>query len=251
MRWTAACLGLAVTLAACGDDHDRPGPAPDSAGDEAEASDDELYIAGIELPPLPHGVRTDRAPLEHGVALAVRSGETARPELPEDASLADVQRWVEGPLHDWMLERGRGLREARALLAEAEEEDAEDGERAVAAAVIGVLYLTFAVELSDMPMPASVRADAAARLGIRNALLRAASPLYDGALSAFGACIHAAVSSTDPSLEPWERFCDDNGVEAQEAPRPIDDGTIEARSEASETDETSAPEDADGERAPD
>jgi hypothetical protein len=135
-----------------------------------------------------------------------------------------------------MLERGRGLSEARRLLADAEREEAEDGERAVAAAVIGVLYVRLALELAELPLPASVRSDPALRLGVRNALLEAASPLFTGAESAFAACAIASVRSTDPSLEPWERFCDENAVESREAPRPIDDGSAGERVEAEDGD---------------
>jgi hypothetical protein len=222
-----AALSMLV-LVACGGG-ERPGPAESAGGESAAPDDATLSIAGIDLPPLPHGVRLDRPPLEEGVGLARRTGDHELPQLLETATRAEVDAWVRGPLHDWMLERGRGLREARLALAEAERDDAEDGERAVAAAVLGVLYLRFALDLAELPLPESVRADAAARLGIRNALLQAASPLLDGAQSAFGACSVAAVQSTDPSLEPWERFCDENAVEAQEAPRPIDDGSVERR----------------------
>jgi hypothetical protein len=218
-------FSLVLALSAC---EDQPGPAPNpTSGGERTEEDDALEIAGIELPPLPHGVSASRAPLEEGVRLARVSGDLARPALAETATLAEVQAYVAGPLRDWMLLRGRALREVRGALAEAE--DGEDGELVVAAGVVGVLYLRFALDLAELPLPTSVREDAAARLGIRNALLSAASPLFDGALSAFGACAASSVGSADPSLEPWERFCDDASIQAQDAPRPIDDGSAEER----------------------
>jgi hypothetical protein len=227
-------LLVALALAACG----GAGPArPAASGTEDRPNDDEaLIVAGVELPPLPHGIRLDRAPLEAGIEQARETGDHERPVLPDTASRAEVDAYVAGPLRTWMLERGRGLGEARRSLAEAEREEAEDGERAVAAAVVGVLYVRLALELAELPLPASVRSDAALRLGVRNALLEAAAPLFTGAESAFAACAIACVRSTDPSLEPWERFCDENAVEAREAPRPIDDGGVEERREAEDGD---------------
>lgn len=223
-------LVVALALAACG----GAGPARTPASEpEARAPDAAgLVVAGVELPPLPHGVRLDRAPLEAGVARAQQSGDDERPELPDTASRAELDAYVAGPLRTWMVERGRGLSEARRLLADAERDEAEDGERAVAAAVIGVLYVRLALELAELPLPTSVRSDPALRLGVRNALLEAASPLFTGAESAFAACAIASVRSTDPSLEPWERFCDERAVDARDAPRPIDETGVEERPEA-------------------
>jgi hypothetical protein len=227
-------LVVALALAACG----GAGPArsPASTPEDRASDEENLVVAGVELPPLPHGVRLDRAPLEAGIARALRTGDDERPALPDTADRAEVDAYVAGPLRPWMLERGRGLSEARRLLADAEREEAEDGERAVAAAVIGVLYVRLALELAELPLPASVRSDPALRLGVRNALLEAASPLFTGAESAFAACAIASVRSTDPSLEPWERFCDENAVESREAPRPIDDGSAGERVEAEDGD---------------
>lgn len=233
-----AALFFLCLLAACGGGAPPPGSA--TSGAERTEEDDGLELAGITLPALPHGVSASRPPLETGIRLAQESGEIERPPLAASATRAEVQAYVAGPLHDWMLERGRGLRDVRAALAEAE--DGEEGELVVAAAVVGVLYLRFALDLAEMPLPEAVQADAAWRLGMRNALLSAASPLFDGALSAFGACAASSVGSADPSLEAWERFCDEASIEAQDAPRPIDDGSTPR-------DETPPAEEAAGEAA--
>lgn len=216
-----ACLGW-VTLG-CGSD---PGPrASERSGDESAGLEDpELEIAEVALPHLPHGISVGRPPLEEGVRLARASGDVLRPVLPEDAELADVQAYVEGPLREWMLLRGRALREVRRAFDEIDHgDDVEDGEVVVAAAVIGVLYLRLALEIAELPLPEPVRSSPAERIQIRNALLAAARPLFTGAQGAFAACVENAVRSADPSLEPWERFCDGAAADAEDAPRPIDD----------------------------
>lgn len=156
--------------------------------------------------------------------LARASGQVPRPALAQDAALADVRAYVEGPLREWMLLRGRALRQVRGAFDEIDHgDDVQDGEVVVAAAVIGVLYLRLALEIAELPLPEPVRANAADRLQIRNALLAAARPLFTGAQGAFAACVESAVRSADPSLEPWERFCDGAAADAEDAPRPIDD----------------------------
>lgn len=216
-------LLLVLLLAACNDGAAEPSGSESSGGESTSLTDDELDVAGIELPPLPHGISVEAEPLEEGVRLARASGDVDRPELPTDASLAAVQSYVDGPLHDWILLRGRALRDVRLAFEPIDSgDDVEDGEIVVAAAVLGVLYLRLALDLAELPLSEPVQRDTAARLGIRNALLELASPLFVHARSAFAACASSAVRSIDPSLEPWERFCEDGADDARDAPQPID-----------------------------
>jgi|GEM_PF-3103917 len=236
MRLWLSCL--LVFGIGCSDD---PGPsASESSGDESLGLDSpELEIAEVALPHLPHGISVARPLLEEGVRLARASGDVLRPTLDEGADLAGVQAYVEGPLRDWMLLRGRALREVRTAFDAIDHGDAvEDGEVVVAAAVLGVLYLRLALEIAELPLPEAVRSNPSERLQIRNALLAAARPLFTSAQGAFAACVENAVRSADPSLEPWERFCDGAAADADDAPRPIDEAAApESESDASADDD--------------
>jgi hypothetical protein len=213
-----------VVLLGCSND---PGPlANESAGGELSLEDPELEIGEVALPHLPHGISVERPPLEEGVRLARASGDVLRPTLDESTDLAGVQAYVEGPLREWMLLRGRALREVRSAFDEIDHgTNVEDGEVVVAAAVLGVLYLRLALEIAELPLPEAVRSNPSERLQIRNALLAAARPLFNGAQGAFAACVENAVRSADPSVEPWERFCDGAAADAEDAPRPIDEAS--------------------------
>ena len=125
-------------------------------------------------------------------------------------------------LHEWLLGRAHALRDARAALASAE--DGEDAEHIVAAAILGILYADLGWQIAEIVLPRSVREDELGALAMRNALLQMSSPLFDQALSAFGACASSAVGSADPTVERWARFCDEESERLVDAPRPIATG---------------------------
>lgn len=196
-----------------------PSAARSSGGESDGDDDDELTLGDWELPARPHDIHFDEGVLADGASLAEETMGDARPPLDGDATAAEMHEWVEGPLRQWLLRRAHGIRDARAALAPAE--DGEDAEHIVAAAIVGVLYADLAWQIAEIAIPRAVRGDELGALAMRNALLEMSSPLFDQALSAFGACASSAVGSADPTVERWARFCDDESERLVEAPRPI------------------------------
>lgn len=234
------CVGLAlgVSPVGCTGSGGAGSGAADTSGGERD-DDDELTLGDWELPERPHDVHFDEGVLSEGAALAEATMDDARPVLDAGSTAAEVHDWVEGPLREWLLRRAHGIRDARAALAPAE--DGEDAEHIVAAAIVGVLYADLAWAIAQIVIPRAVRDDELGALAMRNALLEMSSPLFDQALSAFGACASSAVGSADPTVERWARFCDDESERLVDAPRPIaesrDDDRDEPRGESSDDDD--------------
>lgn len=212
---------VGVALGGCtGPGASAGGAAPATAGGEGDENADELELSGWELPDRPHDVHFDEGPLAEGAALARETIRDARPELDADVTAAGMHEYVDGALHEWLLRRARAVRDARVALGSAEE-DGEDAEHIVAAAIVGILYADLGWAIAEIAIPRSVRDDELGSLAMRNALLEMSAPLFDQALSAFGACASSAVGSADPTVERWARFCDEESERLVDAPRPI------------------------------
>lgn len=210
--FATACNGAPAPTHADGDDDETTG------GED----EDELVLGDWDLPARPHGLEWDEPPLDEGAMIAHESLAIARPLLPTETTAAEMHVWVDGALHDWLLERARAIRAARTALEPAE--DGDDAQHIVAAAILGVMYADLAWEIAEIVLPTEVRDDELGALAMRNALLGMSAPLFDQALSAFGACAQSAVGSADPTVERWARFCDDESERVVDAPRPIDAG---------------------------
>lgn len=228
-------LVAALTALALGCGGGAAASAPRGSGAHHEDGDGaaQLVLTGWDLPRRPHEVRWDEPPLADGVALAERALEDTRPALDEAATPAEMRAWVDGPLREWLLRRAHAIRDARVAFAPAE--DGEDAEHIVAAAIVGILYADLAWKIAEIALPRLVRADALGALAMRNALLEMSAPLFEQALSAFGACAASAVGSADPTVERWARFCDGESERLLDAPAPIaieDAGAGEERSGA-------------------
>lgn len=216
-------LALALALVACGSS--GPAPTPHRLVGEPGGEDDEgepLAIGARSLPPLPVGVHESDEVV--GTALdRVRDATLpARPALDDGASEAETARFMREEFQAWLVTRARAIGVARDALSAMEQ--GESDEYVLASALLGTLFAMLASEIVEMPLPRVVRDDGTQRVLVREALLEAAAPLYRRALEALGACASAAAGAADPSLDSWSRYCDEASSEAQEAPRPVDEG---------------------------
>jgi hypothetical protein len=189
-------------------------------GGEDEDAGEPLVIGTKTLPPLPVSVHGDDEVVATALGLAREAAVPPRPELRDEATPDDVDRYMSGEFHDWILSRARAIGAARSAFGTLER--GETDEYVLASGVIGALFAMLAEEVATLPLPGSIRDDAQRRVLIREALLEAAAPLYRRAIDAFGLCASSAVSSADPTLEAWATYCDGAIREAELAPQPVE-----------------------------
>ena len=219
---SVSCLVLLVTLAmGCG------GPPPLSTrrleGEPTLGDEDggePLLLGTVSLPALPASVHPDDEVVHDALGLAREAAVPPRPELSDDASAEEMTSYINTEFHDWMLSRARAIGTARTALRTMEHGDTD--EYVLASAIVGALFAMLAREVTTLPLPAAIRADAHERILVREALLEMAAPLYQRAIDAFGGCASSAVSSADPTLDAWATYCDGAVRDAEEAPRPVD-----------------------------
>jgi hypothetical protein len=196
-------------------------PERDRGESEDEDSDELEFELGHErLPRMPHEVDPEGENLKDGLALATIALDMSRPEPESDLDRPGYQTFIEEDYARWVSSRAEALQRARAALVRAEQ--GEVGEYAVASAVIGLLFARFGEAIATMPMPTAIAEVAADRLRFRDAYLRAASPLFERAADAFGACASATVRGRDSTLGRWQRFCDEQLERLEDAPRPME-----------------------------
>lgn len=191
-----------------------------------EESDDEaprLHIEGLELPELPTTVDADDPQLEPLVRAAQSLLASPAP-APDDAlDVSGMGTFVETRLTPWLTESGRSV----VTLWQAMQgvNSSELSAHIVARGVTGSALLELARRIANVPLPAAVRADANARLAMREAFVRTAHPILDRATQALGACASGAVGAADPTIDDWRTFCDAQLDVARELPRPREEPT--------------------------
>jgi hypothetical protein len=193
-----------VALVACG-------PPPPIAGpsylDLADDDDQQrLAIAGIMLPRMPVDVAPDDPELEEGWARASRALSMATPRPPAGDAI-EVETWAEEELTEWITSRGRAIGEAQRALEAARVGPSPD-HSVVASAILGLAYSRFALDLRGIPAPELYADDVDRAIAFRDALRRAAAPLWQRALDAFGGCSRVAGDQPAHSLDHWREFCD-------------------------------------------
>jgi hypothetical protein len=189
-------------------------------GTDDEDAGEPLVLGTVTLPALPASVHADDEVVHDALGLAREAAVPERPALSDDAAAADVIAYMNTEFHDWMLSRARAIGTARTALRTMEHGDTD--EYVLASAIVGALFAMLAEEVATLPLPRSIRDDAHQRVLVREALLETAAPLYQRAVDAFGGCASSAVSSADPTLDPWATYCDAAIRAAEEAPRPVD-----------------------------
>jgi hypothetical protein len=185
-----------------------------------EDAGEPLVLGTVTLPPLPASVHGDDEVVHDALGLAREAAVPPRPPLSDDATSAEVTAYIDSEFHDWMLSRARAIGAARTALRTMEHGDTD--EYVLASAIVGALFAMLAEEVATTPLPRAIREDAHERVLVREALLETAAPLYQRAIDAFGGCASSAVSSADPTLDPWATYCDAAIRDAEEAPQPVD-----------------------------
>lgn len=189
--------------------------------EEGGQADELVFELGDErLPRMPHRVEPEGDLLREGLALAARALSMPAPVPESDLDRPGYQTFVEEDYARWVSSRAEALHQSRAALAPAEQ--GTTGEYAVVSAVIGLLFARFAEAIATMQIPSAIAEVTADRLRFRDAYLRAASPLFDRAADAFGACASVSARSSDSTLARWQRFCDEQLERLEDAPRPMD-----------------------------
>ncbi len=180
-----------------------------------------LVLGTVTLPPLPASVHGDDEVVHDALGLAREAAVPPHPALSDEATRDQVSAYVSAEFHDWMLSRARAIAAARTALAEMEHGDTD--EYVLASAIVGALFAMLAEEVANLPLPRAIRDDARERVLVRDALRETAAPLYRRAIDAFGGCASSAVSSADPTLDPWATYCDGAIREAEQAEAPVED----------------------------
>jgi hypothetical protein len=216
LSFLALCLVLG-----CG------GPAPLSTrrlsgepGSVDEDAGEPLVLGTVSLPPLPASVHAEDEVVHDALGLAREAAVPPRPALSDEATSAEVTAYMNAEFHDWILSRARAIGVARTALRTMEHGDTD--EYVLASAIVGALFAMLAEEVATMPLPDAIQNDVRERVLVRDALRETAAPLYQRAIDAFGGCASSAVSSADPTLEPWAGYCDRAIRLAEEAPRPVE-----------------------------
>lgn len=205
----ALLLVLAALLAGCGGSAPRVEQSGRRLSGEAALADDDaprFVIEGITLPEPPASVDVDDPALEpvlhHARELLSRALPVAESQMPA----AEVGGYVEGRLAVWMNATAQGIRALWDAMTNL-------GTRVLSAHVVartitGATLVALAERIEALPLPASVRSDAALSAAMRDALNNASRPMRDRAVQAFGACASTAVGSADPTLDEWRLHCD-------------------------------------------
>ena len=198
----------------------------ESALEEGEDGPPRLTITGLELPELPTTVDADDPQLEP-LTRAVRALLDRPPPLPDDGlSLDGMGTFVETRLTPWLSDSGQSV--VAIWQAVQRVSSTELSTHVVARGVAGSALLELARRIANLPLPAAVRADSNARLAMREAFVRTASPILERATQALGACASTAVGAADPMIDDWRTFCDAQLDAARELPRPRDEPGVPA-----------------------
>jgi hypothetical protein len=195
----------------------------EAALEERDEEAPRVRIEGLELPELPATVDADDPQLEPLVRAAQSLLASPAP-VPDDALTLDgMGTFIETRWTPWLTESGRSV----VTLWQAMQgvNSSELSTHIVARGVTGSALLELARRMANVPLPASVRADANARLAMREAFVRTAHPILDRATQALGACASGAVGAADPTIEDWRTFCDAQLDVARELPRPREERT--------------------------
>jgi hypothetical protein len=213
-------VGCASLLAAgCGSSAPRNELPSRRLAGEAALEDDErsrFVVGSLTLPEPPASVDVDEPALEpvlrHARELLARPLPT--PEATTSAS--ELGAFVDGRLAGWMNATAQGIRSLWQAMQQLETRVL--GAHVVARAITGATLVALAERIDAMPLPDSIRADAALSSGIRDALDNASRPMRERAIQAFGACASESIGSADPTLDEWRLHCDAESTRAS-APR--------------------------------
>ena len=190
----------------------------EAALEEGEDGPPRMRIEGLELPPLPTTVDADDPQLEPLVRAAQSLLLTPAP-VPDDAlALEAMGGFIEARWTPWLTDSGRSV--VTLWQAMQAVNSTELSTHIVARGVTGSALLELARRMANVPLPTAVRADANARLAMREAFVRTAHPILERATQALGACASGAVGAADPTIDDWRTFCDAQLDVARELPRP-------------------------------
>ena len=198
----------------------------EAALEEGEDGPPRMTITGLELPELPTTVDADDPQLEP-LTRSIRTLLDRPAPVPDDAlSLEAMGTFVETRLTPWLTDSGQSV--VAIWQAMQAVSSSEVSTHVVARGVTGSALLELARRIANLPLPAAVRADANARLAMREAFVRTANPILERATQALGGCASIAVGAADPTVEDWRTFCDAQLDAARELPRPRQEPTPSA-----------------------
>ena len=195
----------------------------EAALEEGEDGPPRMTITGLELPGLPATVDADDPQLEP-LTRAIRALLDRLAPIPDDALTLDgMGTFVETRLTPWLTDSGQSV--VAIWQAMQAVSSSEVSTHVVARGVTGSALLELARRIANLPLPAAVRADANARLAMREAFVRTANPILERATQALGGCASIAVGAADPTVDDWRTFCDAQLDAARELPRPRQEPT--------------------------
>ena len=166
--------------------------------------------------PQPAVARDDlSAPLQAVWTAVEEQVSTSRPEGPEEATVATVQEWAEGPFTEWIGARRALVDATRAMVGEVASEPAY--ERAVALALWAYAMEDFGAQIAGAPVPAEIAQDEELRGIYIGSLNDASRPLGQAAIELYADCQQRLLALGDESpWLPWRAYCVQRGVEVIE-----------------------------------
>jgi len=157
------------------------------------------------LPSISRG-STGQTPRTRQALLVAREGFDARlPDSPHDRTHKSLQQWVDTDVVAWIDGRSRNLESTRYEFAL--ESDANDGERIVGMAVVGLLQEDTAAELSTIPAPSELDSEPEIAEIYREVIRAHARPFLSSALVGYRDCADLAHDGPD-DMRHWAGFCD-------------------------------------------
>ncbi len=136
----------------------------------------------------------------------------ARPDSPEEITVANVQAWADGPFREWLDLRREALVATRALLEAVPLEPIY--ERALALALWAYAFEDLGAQATGAPVPTEIAQDDELRSIYIESLNEASVPLGRRAMELYADCRRRLVPLGDDSeWLPWRAYCVQRGLE--------------------------------------
>lgn len=201
---------FALFCAACA------GPPPPAYAGDARGSPDYRALPSTD---------PDRAPLteemSHGLALCEAALSLTPPSPPSDCSVAELNRYMNGPLRSWLGERRAAIERARGELDVAAEQSHH--QRIMAGALVGLLNEDVGDFLGALPVPAELASEPDIAAMYADVVAHNASPFVEKARRAYLAC--AANAIHPEHMRHWSVFCARRADGLPESRLPEREGT--------------------------